>query len=157
MPAGSEARGAVRAPDLPRTWRPIGAILATIFLGGALIVLCAVVWYSLEPGDRAQFTYFQRGTLIVLMVMFFACYHATVRSRVVATDDGLTVVNGYRTRFFEWSQVVGVSLGRGAPWGTLDLSDGSTTSMIGVQGSDGARARRAIREIRALVVAHSPR
>lgn len=88
MPAGSEPRGQVRTPDLPRTWRPIGAILATIFLGGALIVLCAVVWYSLDPGDRAQFTYFQRGTLIVLMVMFFACYHATVRSRVVATDDG---------------------------------------------------------------------
>ena len=34
-----------------------------------------------------------------------------------------------------------MSLRRGAPWGTLDLSDGTTVSVIGVQGSDGDRAR----------------
>ena len=38
----------------------------------------------------------------------------------------------------------------------LDLSDGTTLSMIGIQGSDGARARRAVRELRALVASHSP-
>ena len=49
-----------------------------------------------------------------------------------------------------------MSLRRGAPWGTLDLSDGTTISLIGVQGSDGARARRAVREIRAAIAANTP-
>ena len=34
----------------------------------------------------------------------------------------------------------------GAPWATLDLSDGTTVSAMGIQGSDGARARRAVRD-----------
>ena len=66
------------------------------------------------------------------------------------------MVNGYRKRRYEWSQVIGMSLRRGAPWGTLDLSDGTTISVIGVQGSDGARARRAVREIRAAIAANTP-
>ena len=66
------------------------------------------------------------------------------------------MVNGYRKRQYEWSQVIGVSLRRGAPWGTLDLSDGTTVSLIGVQGSDGARARKAVREIRAAIATNTP-
>ena len=75
---------------------------------------------------------------------------------MVATETGLMVVNGYRTRRFEWSQVIGVSLPRGAPWATLDLSDGTTVSVMGIQGSDGARARRAVRELRACIAANTP-
>ncbi|WP_030484581.1 PH domain-containing protein [Nocardioides aequoreus] len=151
MPAASEP-----PPPLPHTWRPWGALLAVVVFGTMLVVLCAFVWYGLEPDYRAQFTLFQRGTLIVLMLLFLGCYHALVRSRVVATEAGLVVVNGWRSHRLEWSQVVSVSLGRGAPWGTLDLSDGTTLSMIGIQGSDGARARRAVRQLRATVAAHSP-
>ncbi len=66
------------------------------------------------------------------------------------------MVNGYRKRHFEWSQVIAVQLRRGGPVGSLDLSDGTTISLIGVQGSDGDRARRAVREIRATVAAHTP-
>jgi hypothetical protein len=88
--------------------------------------------------------------------MLFSAWNALVRSRVTATTDALTVVNGYRKRSYEWSQVIGVSLRRGAPWGTLDLSDGTTVSLIGVQGSDGERARRAVREIRATIAARTP-
>ena len=89
-------------------------------------------------------------------LLLFGSYHSLVRSRVTATATGLTVVNGYRARRYEWSQIISVSLRRGAPWGTLDLSDGTTVSLIGVQGSDGARAQRAIREIRATIAANTP-
>ena len=125
-------------------------------LGGMLLLVCVVVWYALSDDIRGQFTPFQRGTLVVLGILLFATYHALVRSRVVATDTGLTVVNGYRTRTYEWSQVISVSLRRGAPWGTLDVSDGTSVSLIGIQGSDGARARRAVRELRATIAAHTP-
>ena len=121
-----------------------------------LLVLVAAVWVGLGDEVRGQFTGFQRGTLVFMGLLLFLTYNALVRSKVTATDEGLTVVNGYRRRSFEWSQVIQVSLRRGAPWGTLDLSDGTTMSLIGIQGSDGQRARRAVREIRATISAHTP-
>ena len=155
MPADSDP-GRVAAPDLPHTWRPFGVRVAVWVLGGLLLVLVVAVWIGLGAKVRAQFTGFQRGTLVFMALLLFVTYNALVRSRVTATREGLTVLNGYRKRTFEWSQVIAVSLRRGAPWGTLDLSDGTTVSLIGVQGSDGARARRAIREIRAAIEANTP-
>jgi 4-amino-4-deoxy-L-arabinose transferase-like glycosyltransferase len=151
MPAGSEPP--VR---LPHTWRPLGVRVAGVLFGGLLLVVCAFAWLSFDDETRAKFTIFQRGTLIFLGLLAFSAWYALVRSRVVAEERHLTVVNGYRKRHYEWSQVIGVSLRRGAPWGTLDLSDGTTISLIGVQGSDGQRARRAVREIRAAIAANTP-
>jgi hypothetical protein len=144
------------APTLPHTWRPFGVRVAVWVFGGLLIALSVFVWFELGDDIRAQFTPFQRGTLIFIGLLLFLVYNALVRSKVIATTDGLRVVNGYRSRSYEWSQVIGVSLRRGAPWGTLDLSDGTTVSLIGVQGSDGARARKAVREIRAAIAANTP-
>ncbi len=156
MPAGSESRPDTPAPALPHTWRPFGVRVAVWVLGGLLLALIVAVWIGLGAEVRGQFTIFQRGTLVFMALLLFGSYNALVRSRVTATDGGLTVVNGYRKRAYEWSQVIGVSLRRGAPWGTLDLSDGTTISLIGVQGSDGERARRAVRELRAVIAAHTP-
>lgn len=154
MPADSERRPS--APKLPHTWRPFGARIAVWVFGGLLLALVAAVWIGLGAEVRSQFTLFQRITLVVLGLLLFGTWNALVRSRVRATEAGLTVINGYRKRFYEWSQVIGVSLRRGAPWGTLDLSDGTTISLIGVQGSDGNRARRTVREIRATIAANTP-
>jgi hypothetical protein len=160
MPADSDPgpRGRARtpAPSLPHTWRPFGVRIAVWVLGGLLVAISAFVWLAFDDSTRAQFTVLERITLVLIGLMLFAAYYALVRSRVVATTEGLTVVNGYRTRTYEWSQVIQVSLRRGAPWGTLDLSDGTTVSIIGVQGSDGERARRAIREIRAAIAENTP-
>jgi hypothetical protein len=65
------------------------------------------------------------------------------------------VVNGYRRHELAWPQVVGVHLPPGAPWVTLDIADGTTVSAMGIQGSDGDRARRAVRDLRRLVEAKS--
>ena len=155
MPADSE-RPATAAPALPHTWRPLGVRVAVWVLGGMLLALVVAVWIGIGSENRSQFTAFQRSTLVVMGLLLFGAWNALVRSRVTATDQALTVVNGYRKRSYEWSQVIGVSLRRGAPWGTLDLSDGTTVSLIGVQGSDGERARRAVREIRAAIAANTP-
>jgi hypothetical protein len=154
MPADSEKPG-VAAPPLPHTWRPFGVRVAVWALGGLLLALVAAVWVGLGAEIRREFTAFQRVTLVTFAVLLFGAWNALVRSRVTATTQALTVVNGYRKRSYEWSQVIGVSLRRGAPWGTLDLSDGTTISLIGVQGSDGERARRAVREIRATIAANT--
>jgi hypothetical protein len=141
---------------LPHTWRPFGVRIAVWVLGGLLLAIVVFVWVAFDAATRAQFTLLERITLVLIGLMLFAAYYALVRSRVTATAEGLTVINGYRTRTYEWSQVIQVSLRRGAPWGTLDLSDGTTVSLIGVQGSDGARARRAVREIRAAIEENTP-
>ena len=160
MPAGSSPAGdrtvPVEPPELPHTWRPFGVRVAIWVLGGLLVVLLAAVWIGLGDDVRSQFTIFQRATLVLMGVLLFLTYNSLVRSKVIATAEGLTVVNGYRRRSFEWSQVIAVHLRRGAPWGSLDLSDGTSISLIGVQGSDGDRARRAVREIRATIAARTP-
>lgn len=155
MPADSERPG-TSTPALPHTWRPLGVRLAVWILGTMLLALFGAVWIAIGAETRAQFTLFQRGTLIFMLLLLFGTWNALSRSRVTASTESLTVVNGYRTRAYEWSQVISVSLRRGAPWGTLDLSDGTTVSLLGVQGSDGERARRAVREIRATIAAQTP-
>lgn len=147
----------MEAPKLPRTWRPLGVRIAVWTLGLMLLALLVAVWIGIGEETRNEFTPFQRGTLVFMAMLLAAVWNALVRSKVTATAESLTVVNGYRKRVYEWSQVISVSLRRGAPWGTLDLSDGTSVSLIGVQGSDGERARRAIREIRATIAANTPK
>jgi PH (Pleckstrin Homology) domain-containing protein len=148
MPAGSEPR---RAPALPHTWRPFGVRIASTVLGGGLLVVCALAWIGFDDETQARFTTFQRLTLFALGLLVFAVWFALVRSRVVAQPDRLVVVNGYRRREYDWAQVVAVHLPPGAPWVTIDLADGSTVAAMGIQGSDGARAKQAVRELRATV------
>lgn len=144
MPAGSE-------PALPRTWRPLGVRMAGLIFGGALLVVCVAAWFSFDAEVRARFTTFQRGTLLVLGGLFFAAGHALARSKVIAEVDRLVVVNGYRRREFTWPEVIAVHLPPGAPWAVLDLADGTSQSAMGIQGSDGARARVAVRELREVI------
>ena len=100
-------------------------------------------------------TIFQRGTLIFFGLLFCVLMYALIRSRAVAYPDKLVVVNGYRRREFEWPQVIAARLPPGAPWVTLDLADGEAEDVMGIQGSDGDRARTALRELKALVAAAS--
>lgn len=145
------------APDLPRTWRPLGVRVAGIGLNLVLVLLCAVVWLSWPPEIRARFDWFQRGTIVALGLGFFSVYLALARSRVVARADRLTVVNGFRSRDYAWAQVLDVHLPPGAPWAVLDLADGTSVSALGIQGSDGGRARTAVRELRSVIDGRSPR
>ena len=144
MPADSEV-------ELPHTWRPLGVRLAGAFFGGLLLAVCVVAWLTFDPETRAKFTVIQRGTLVLLGMIAFSAGFALVRSRVVAEADRLVVVNGYRKRTFEWAEVVAVHLPPGAPWAVLDLADGTTAPAMGIQGSDGSRARLAVRQLRSLL------
>ena len=148
MPADSDPGERV---SLPHTWRPLGVRLAGGALGGGLLILCVGAWVAFPPDVKDTFSPFQRLTAIGLGLMAFAAWFALVRSRVVATEEHLVVVNGYKRRAFEWAQVVAISMPPGAPWATLDLDDGDTCPVMGIQGSDGDRARVAVRQVRALL------
>ena len=66
-------------------------------------------------------------------------------------------MNGYRSRSFEWNQILAVTLRPGSPWAVLDLSDGTSIPAMGIQGSDGARATGQVRELRRMVDALTSR
>jgi hypothetical protein len=144
MPADSDV-------TLPHTFRPFGVRLAIFVLGGLLVLVVAVMWLALPAEIRAQFTVLQLGTVVFLGLLFYAAGYALARSRVVAREEGLTIVNGYRTRRFEWNEILAISLRSGSPWAEIDLSNGTTVAAMGIQGSDGPRAVRQVREVRALV------
>ncbi|WP_028651990.1 PH domain-containing protein [Nocardioides halotolerans] len=152
MPADSEPAG---LPPLPRTWRPLGPRVVGIAVTLALIAVVAVGWINLGAETRAKFTLFQRGTLVFFGLLYLALMFALIRSRAVAYADRLVVVNGYRRHEYEWPFIVAARLPPGAPWVTLDLADGETASVLAIQGSDGQRARTALRELKSLVAASS--
>jgi apolipoprotein N-acyltransferase len=149
MPAGSEP------VTVPHTWRPLGVRIAAIVLFGLLAVVIAFAWLSFDPETRAAFTPFQVGTLVALALLAASLGHALARSRVVAETDRLVVINGYRRHEYEYAEVIEAHLPPGAPWVTLDLADGTAVSAMGIQGSDGARAQAALRELRAVLDAAS--
>lgn len=140
---------------LPHTWRPYGARLVGTALGAMLLALVLTVWIALGAETRAKFTGFQKGTLVFLGLIALAVWFALMRSRVSADERGVTVVNGYRRRDFDWSQLVAVNLRRGAPWAGIDLSDGTSISALGIQGSDGQRAKQAVVDLRRLIEENS--
>lgn len=148
MPAGSDPGLPV---PLPVTWRPLGPRVVGIAVGSGLLVICAFAWFTFDEETQEKFNAIQLGTLFALGLLGFLGLHALTRSRVEAHQDRLVVVNGYRRREYAWAQVVAVHLPPGAPWVTLDLTDGETVAAMGIQGSDGARAQQAARNLRKLV------
>ncbi|MEP9385438.1 PH domain-containing protein [Nocardioides sp. KR10-350] len=150
MPAASEPAVGPALPDLPHTWRPLGPRVMAIVLILGLAAVCAVSWIGFDDETRSRFTSLELGTLGFFGVLILVCVHALTRSRVEARPDHLIIVNGYRRRDLAWAQVVSVNLPPGAPWVNLDLADGTNVPAMGIQASDGARARTAARQLRQL-------
>lgn len=149
MPAASEAERPL--PSLPRTWRPLGVRYAVIGLGLMLLVVCAAAWFGFDDSVRERFNLLQRLTVLAMGAGAATCGWALCRARVTAEMESLVVVNGFRTRHLDWEQVLAIHLPEGAPWATLDLTDGTTISAMAFQGSDGRRARDGVRQVRALI------
>jgi hypothetical protein len=145
MPAVSEP------PGLPRTWRPLGVRLAVFFFGGMLAVVCLAAWFAVGPEVRGNVTVWQLATMLLIAAMGGAVGWGLVRCRVTATRGGLEIVNGYSTHRYAWAEVLAVQMPPGAPFPVLDLADGTSRPAMGIQSSDGDRARAAVRELRALV------
>ena len=129
------------------TWRPgrartIPYVLAVVVVAG-MVALAAAMPSNWALGDRIG--------LVVIGLIVAGILHMLARSRVVADDRGLTLVNALRTHEYEWAEVLGVTMTEGAPWPTIDLADGSAVAAMGIQASDGDRARLAVAELAAMV------
>lgn len=129
--------------SLPMRFRPFGARMATALAAAVLVAASAFLWLMLSSDVRAQFTLPQRLTLLAFLAAVLGGLYAIYRTNALADDSGLTVVNGFRRRRFAWPEVVRVTLTPNRPWALLDLAHGDTVSVMAIQVSDGARARRA--------------
>ena len=59
------------------------------------------------------------------------------------------------TRTLEWTQIVRVQFGGGAPWVSVDLDDTDTIAVMAIQRADGAIAQAEAARLSALVQVHS--
>src|SRR3954447_25381482 len=153
MPAASDREAG--GEQLPIRFRPLGVRIVASALVVVLALMTTVIWLQLPSDVRAEFTLVQRVTLGVIALLALMVGHALTRCRVDMDEAGITVVNGYRTHRYQWGQLIAVALRPGNPWAVLDLSDGTTQSLLAIQGSDGARAQRQVRRLRALIEAHA--
>lgn len=136
---------------MPVTWRPrFGRLVPHGLLPVITAVLAglgAVMAPGVGPEDMALYGLFGLMALVLLYLVG--------RPRLAAHDRGLTVVNVFRRYELEWAEVVAVAMPVGEPWPTIDLADGTTLATMGIQASDGERARRHFAELQALVSARS--
>lgn len=132
---------------LPRVYRPLGARLAAVVAAVTLLTAMVVPWLLLPDDVRAGFTPAQRITVVVSVVVILFGLYGFFRTAAVADPQGLTVVNGYHTRRFQWAELVRISLTTHRPWALVDLADGSTVSVMAIQTADGDRATSAVREL----------
>jgi hypothetical protein len=96
-------------------------------------------------------TPYQQVTLVLIGAAFAAVLWGLIRCRVTATAKGVELVNGYRRHVYEWPEMLAVHMPRGAPFATLDLADGTSIQALGIQSSDGDRARIAVLQLRLLL------
>ncbi|MGW8765473.1 PH domain-containing protein [Streptomyces sp. NPDC055815] len=130
-------------PALPVTFRPGRTRAILLTLGVTMFVVVTAVAMMLErlgPGERASFVFtaaLLSGVLVLLS-----------RPKVVADEEGVTVVNITRSRRLAWAEILKVNLRPGDPWVFLDLSDGTSMPALGIQ--PGIAKESAIRDARAL-------
>lgn len=139
-------------PALPVTFRP-GRTRAVLLTAGVLIfAVITAVAFALEqlgPGERLSF--------IVTGALLFGVLAMLARVKVVADESGVTVQNIASRRRLDWAEILRVNLRPGDPWVFLDLSDGSSLPVLGIQ--PGIAREHAIsdaRTLRALTEARSP-
>ncbi|GAA4928100.1 PH domain-containing protein [Streptomyces coeruleoprunus] len=133
----------VPLPALPVTFRPTRTRAVLLTIGAVLFVVVSAIGVILEhlsPGERVSF--------VLTAGLFYGVLVLLSRPKVVADDEGVTVVNLTRSRRLAWAEILHVNLRTGDPWVFLDLSDGTSLPALGIQ--PGIGREQAIRDARTL-------
>ncbi|MCM2393467.1 PH domain-containing protein [Streptomyces albipurpureus] len=131
------------SPALPVTFRPTQTRIVLLTIGAVMFIVITAIAVTLErlsPGERISFVF--------TALLFLGGLWLLSRPKVVADENGVTVVNITRVRRLEWAEILRVNLRPGDPWVFLDLSDGSSLPVLGIQ--PGIARERAITDARAL-------
>jgi hypothetical protein len=126
----------------------MSVLSVVIFTGGALS----------GPQADARHTGWSVGDRVVLIACGLVVAAALWRFasiRAMPSARGLVIRNLVLTRTLDWSQVIRVQFGGGAPWVSVDLDDTDTVAVMAIQKSDGAFGRAEAARLSALVQVHS--
>jgi PH (Pleckstrin Homology) domain-containing protein len=115
-------------PALPVTFRPGRTRVVLLGLGCAAFAALAVVALLLDPLGPGE-----RATFLVTGALFLAGAVLLSRPHAVADADGVTVVNLTTRRRLAWAEILQVNLREGDPWVQLDLADGTSLPVMGIQ------------------------
>ncbi|WP_405857372.1 PH domain-containing protein [Streptomyces sp. NBC_01515] len=130
-------------PALPVTFRP-GRTRAVLLTAGiaifVVITTVAMLLEQLTPGEKLSF--------VLTGALLFGVLAMLARVKVVADESGVTVVNIVSRRRLAWAEILQVNLRPGDPWVFLNLSDGTSLPVLGIQ--PGIAKERAIADARAL-------
>jgi hypothetical protein len=152
-PAQHPAATAARH-DLPVTFRPVVTRAVLLVLAVAIVVVLTAVAVLMPHEGASPWSTAERATVVGTAVLIGAGLTLLSRPKAVADRDGLTVVNLTVRRRLAWAEVLRVNLGHGDAWVRLDLADGTTLAVMGIQpGIAPARALRDARRLRELVEA----
>jgi hypothetical protein len=144
--AGAPSRTARDA--LPVTFRPVVTRVLMLTLAAASLVVFGAL-AALMPADGAwPWHTGERVTVLITGVLISAGLVALSRPRAEADRDGLTVVNVARRRRLDWPEILGVHLRPGDAWVRLDLADGTSLAVMGIQ--PGIARQQALRDGRLL-------
>ncbi|MET8130890.1 PH domain-containing protein [Streptomyces sp. NPDC005251] len=130
-------------PSLPITFRPSRTRAVLLTAGASILVVITTVAMLLEqlgPGEKLSF--------IFTAALLFGVLVLLSRPKVVADESGVTVVNIVSRRHLDWAEILQVNLRPGDPWVFLDLSDGTSLAVLGIQ--PGIAKQRAIEDARTL-------
>ena len=140
------ARRELHAPFRPRLARVVALIFGlAVAVATPVLVLTIPGEYGLP--DLLGFA------LVGGAIVWFCWRQATVR--VLVDETGVSVRNLLLSRRLEWAEIVSVRFGQGRPWVQLDLADGDTLAVMGIQRADGAFAAAAASRLATLVALHT--
>lgn len=120
------------------------AVMALVIVGTVVVV---VLSGNLGRGDQVGFVGF--GALLA----WFCWREASVSA--TPDEEGLTVRNLVVTTRLQWAEVVAVRFGEGNAWVQLDIANGDTLAVMGIQRADKDFARDEARRLATLVAAHT--
>jgi len=133
-----------------RTFRPLWGQVSAWFVWVVAAVGSVVVGLSSNGPmgaaavNKVSFVVFALG--VTWLLWRLGGVHAA------PSEHGLKVRNLVRTRTLAWPEIVEVRLGPNDPWVRLDLADGGTIAVMGIQRADGERGMAEARRLRSLVV-----
>ncbi|MFG1806930.1 PH domain-containing protein [Streptomyces sp. NPDC049040] len=154
MTAADDDRAQAAVAQLPVTFRPLVTRVVLLTMGTLLLAVLSTLAVVMPHDGASPWTTADRVTVVVVGVLALALLTLLSRPKAVAEAGGLTVVNLTVRRRLAWAEVLGVRLRPGDAWVHLDLADGTTLAVMGIQ--PGLARKRALddaRRLRALVEA----
>lgn len=152
MNASNPPRTDPYAPMRPRRGALVAAVLGAVILGSFLFAAITVPGADSQKDDwGVADRIFIAG--LGIAIAWFIWRFATIRA--IPSRTGIVVRNLFVTRRLEWSEVMRVQFGGGAPWARLDLTDTDTIAVMAIQKADGAYGQALASRLAALVQVHA--